>query len=213
MPTSVRLTGDWKKLERQLSSEVFREKISTEMRRATRTNAFMVRREVRLNLRDGNHARNAPLTTFIKGSTRPLIGPGPGAQLFQSIHFRSQSPFRAEIGVLKGDTNANIAIIVHEGATIPVTPAMRGMFAALQDASEGRREPGTLRGRARDLYGRRPKGWKALKPTTVAIRIPARPFIRQVVEREDLNRAVGRNWLAAAAAAIAGTRAQLRTDV
>lgn len=213
MSTSVRLTGDWKKLERQLSNEVFRGKIESEMKRATRTNAFMVRREIRENLRSGSHARNAPLTVFIKKSTKPLIGPGPGAQLFQSIHFRSQSAFRAEIGVLKGDENANIAMIVHEGTTIPVTNAMRGMFAALQSVSEGKREPGSLRGRAQELYARRPQGWKALKPSTTMIRIPARPFLREVIERDDLNNAVARNWLAAAAAAIAGTRAIFRTDV
>jgi len=208
--TTVRLTGDWKKLERQLSNEVFRDRIESEMKRATRTNAAMVKREVREHLRSGSHAKNAPLTIFIKGSSKPLVD---RAQLFKSVHFRSQSAFRAEIGLLRGDTNINIALAVHEGATIPVTNAMRGMFAALQSASEGKREPGSLRGRAKELYARRPQGWKALKPSTTSIRIPARPFLREVIERPELNNAVARNWLAAAAAAIAGTRATFRTDV
>ena len=209
MANSVRLTGDWKKLERQLSSDVFRAKITSEMKRATFINAGIVKREVRLNIRDGGHTPNAVLTRFIKGSSRPLIDQ-PGG-LFQAIAFRSTGPFRAEIGVLKGDPAANIAFIVHQGATIPVTAKMRGMFAALQDASEGRREPGSLTGRARELYARQQKGWKALKPSTVAIRIAPRPFFRQAVENQELNNRVAENWLAAAASAVAGTpRAMLK---
>jgi hypothetical protein len=184
--------------------------VAGEVGRATKVNASIVRREFRLSIRDSGFDRNANLTTFIKGSSGTLRDSG---QLMRSVAFRSISPFRAEVGVLKGDPSANIAIIVHEGATIPVTAKMRGMFAALADASSGQRTPGRLRGRARELFDRRSEGWKPLRPSTTAIRVPARPYMRRVVERPELHRALAKNWLAAAAAAIAGTRASLSTRV
>jgi len=210
MPNRVRLKGEWEKLQRQLSDDGFRTKVTAEMKRATRTNAAIVRREVKESLRGGSYAANAVLTRFIKGSSRPLVDTG---QLFKAIAFRSTSPFRAEIGVLKGHHSANIALIVHEGATIPVTPAMRGMFALLEDVSEGRREPGRLTGRARELYARQEKGWKALRPSTTAIRIPPRRFFLPVIQNAELHRLLAKNWLAAAAAAVTDTRAKFRTRV
>lgn len=212
---SIRLTGDWKALTWIFSVARFDEAVQALLWRATQINALVVRREVRENLKTGKYApsrdKNAALTLMIKKpKTRPLIDSG---QLFQAVTSKVHNWGVAEIGVARVSPTANVAVTVHEGAVVPVTKKMRAMFQALADASDGKRDPSTLTGRAAVLFARRSKGWKPLKKGTTEIRIPARPFIREVVESSKVQRRLYENWLEAASAAVAGVSPKLRTDV
>jgi len=211
---TVRLTGDWRGLRFLLSVSRLDAALQAQILKATTVNAMILRREIRENIRSGKwaagRAKNAPLTAWIKGSTKPLVDTG---QLFQAITSKVVSYGRAEVGVARTARAANTAATVHEGAVVRVTPRMRAMFRALADVSRGKRDPSSLRGRAAALYARRKKGWKPLKDSTTHIRIPARPFIREVVESPAVQRRVYENWLAAASGAVANTTAKIRADV
>ena len=150
---------------------------------------------------------NAPLTIAVKGSSKPGVDKG---ELFKAITYKVLSPYTAEVGVLKGDKTVNIAIAFHEGATIPVTPAMRGLFAALASASQGKAT--NLGPRAQELFGRY-KGWKGLRASTTHIKIPGRPFIRKALEDPANKARVYQNWHQAllAAASMSGKKPYLKT--
>lgn len=202
---TVTLKGDWNALRLLLLPGQFQERVREGVRLATKVNALVVQREVRDNIRKGlyanNRAPNAALTVAIKRSSKPLIDSG---HLFKSVTTVQTDWHTAEVGVLRGDPGANIAEVVHEGRMIPVTQAMRSLFAMLAEASDGSIDPSKLTGRAQELFARMPKGWKALRPSTTHIRIPPRPYLREVVEDQRVNDLCGRNWLTAAARATAG---------
>jgi hypothetical protein len=195
--------GPWAKLAAMLDPGVTNPRISREMGRATRINGLIVRKAIRAELKSGMAPANAPLTVFIKGSSKPGIDHG---EMFKAITSVVINPFMAEIGVKKGDNAGSSALAVHEGATIRVTPKMRAMFGYLADVSAGKRDASRLTGRAAQLYRRRPGGWKALKQSTTHIRIPARPFIAQAMEHPGLRAKIGHNWTAAWAAGLVNKR-------
>lgn len=212
---AIRMTGDWRGLRFALSAARLDEDMQTALTKATTLNAMILRREIRENVKSGKYAPggrvpNAALTAFIKGSTKPLVDTG---QLFQAITSTIFGYGRAEIGVARTSPTANVAAVVHDGAVIRVTGKMRRMFRALADVSSGRKDPSTLRGRAAALYARRRKGWKPLKQSTTVIRIPPRPYIREVMESAAVQRRINENWLAAGAAAVANVAPKLRTDI
>jgi hypothetical protein len=211
---TVRLTGNWRGLRFLLNVARVDEALQKAVRHATGVNAQIIRREIRENIKTGKYAPsrppNAALTMFIKGSSKPLVDTG---HLFQAITSEVIDFGRAEIGVSRMARDAQVAIIVHEGAVVRVTQRMRRMFRALADVSNGKRDASSLRGRAAALYARRRKGWKPLKPSTTHIVIPPRPFIAEVLESPKVQRRVYENWLEAAGAAIAGTRPKLRTGI
>lgn len=205
----VTLTGPWSKLSSMLSPSVASGRIAREMRNATRSNGAIARKAIRKHIQSGLSPANEPLTIMIKGSTKPgVTGRG---ELFKAITSVVIDPYTAEVGVKKGDPEANTAIVVHEGARIKVTPKMRAMFGYLADVSDGGRPASALSGRAAELYRMRPGGWKALKQSTTHIRIPGRPFIEQALDDETLRRKLAHNWLSAWAAGLAGKRFKAAT--
>ena len=221
IPTgSVKLNAAWSHLATIISTAS--PKMMAELERATVVNAAVVQKTVRQVIRAGGYEPNSPLTRFIKGSSKPLIGRD--AQLWKAITTKVLGPFTAEIGVLKGDATANIAIIVHEGTTIKVTPKMRRMFQLLANASRAaagnkrsKASPiapvAALQGRARELWEMRPgRGWKALKTSTTHITLPPRPYIAKVMDDPTLQEVVQKNWLDAAANGLIGASAKLRTS-
>lgn len=215
---TVRLTGPWKEAQylfrtERINEPQFRQSFSV----GVQVTAKVILREIRQNIKRGNYAGsrtpNAPLTRAIKRSSLPLADRG---QLFKAITSKPIDWHSVEIGVVKGDDRANIALIVHEGVQIPVTDKMRRMFQALAEASDGGRSPSTLTGRAAELWARMSGGWKALRASTDVIRIPPRPFIREVIEHPAIERFVAENLLKTTQRAIAGlpvTAAHLKTQV
>jgi hypothetical protein len=213
MPTEIKVTKQWVKLRKILEVSTAKPNVEKALSKATSVNGLFVRREIRTNIRTAKYALdrpgNAPLTSFIKGSTKPLVDRG---ELFKAISSRKLNPTTVEVGVKKGSPHVDIAVVTHEGAIIPVTKKMRGLFARLADVSAGKRSPNTLTGRALELWERRPEqgGWKALKAGTTAIKIPKRPYIKEVVEHYDVRAHVFENWKQAAAAGLADVPPKLK---
>lgn len=199
----VKKTSNWDQLRRILDANHMRGRLEKNMAIAAKANAELAERAIKQNILRGSYAKgrppNARLTREIKRGRRPLVD---SKQLWKSVVAVVQSPTRVEVGVLRSDPRAWIAVVNHEGITIPVTPAMRAMFRALAIASETG-DDSKLSDRAKFLFGRKPDGWKPLKPSTAAIRIPSRPFIREVVEDVEFRELVARNWLRAAALGVA----------
>lgn len=148
-------------------------------------------KEVRNAIKKGSYEKNAELTAAIKGSSSPLRGTAAGG-LFQAITSQVQSWDRVFVGVLRTSQQYNIAAIVHNGAVVPVTDKMRGLFAALARASEGANI--TLGERAAYLFSKYQE-WTGLRSTTTSIVIPARPFFKVAFENENFQRSIIEKWI------------------
>ena len=166
--------------------------LQKEMALATRRAGKLAERKARQIIQEGMLPFNADLTEHIKGSDKPLVDTGTG--IFQAITSSVVSDFEVFVGVLRRDRFYDIAESLHEGVTIKVTDRMRGMFAVLWQASEGRRDPGTLTGRAAELWARRQGGWLPLNAGTTVIKIPPRPFLEATFSSPELKKQVKREW-------------------
>lgn len=197
MPTGVKLSKSWRSLSAALKPGAFTKKLKREVGKATAMNGMLVAREMRTAIKGGVDPANAPLTIDIKGSTKPLVDK---ADLWKAIAGKKLDWRTAFAGLLRGrrgvDGNAiNIGEKLHEGFTMRVTPAMRGLFQALAQASRSG-DPKHLTGRAQELWART-KGkvaWAALKPETVAIVVKGRPWITRTLDRAGLKAKLKKNW-------------------
>lgn len=167
------------------------------MRKASELNGLVAERYMRKVLQAGQYvAPNADLTIILKGSSKPLVDKG---VLFKNITSTVIDDYTVFVGVAKTDSaDYEIAKILHEGAILPVTPAMRGMFMMLYKVSMGEMNPDKLEGRARELYAQRPSTiWLPLRPDTAAIHIPPRPWATFVFSIPEFKKKVTDNWKAA----------------
>jgi hypothetical protein len=167
--------------------------------RATQKIALIAEKQMRATMKKTVAPENAPLTVFIKGSSKPLVDRG---DLWQAITSDVKRWDLAFVGILQTDEAYDIAKTIHQGAVIEVTDKMRWMFLALARASEGSLDPSKLRGRAAELWARRPGGWKPLKPDTKAIVIPPRPWMNAAMKEGDIETKAKELWQAAVEAAI-----------
>lgn len=171
---------------------------------------------VRQRMTTAKFDANAALTIALKGSTKPLVDRG---QLFQSITSQRVDRARYFVGVLKTNNRYNIAAAIHEGASIPVTDKMRGLFFSLWLATK---DPKT---KARDKAGRfratvKMKSKRAeelkriairrkvvifpLKASTTVIRVPRRPFIEQTFRDRAIVEKLRTHWQRAISNAMRG---------
>lgn len=197
--TGCVLTGDWKKLEMALDPAVNKPILEKHVRKATTANGHLAARKIREVMREGKFEPNAPLTVDIKRSRKPLVDRGDlwkavtsslmsWEQVFVGIKYQMPHP-KAGVPAFK------LALTLHDGDTIEVTQAMRGMFAALQAAAEGQIDPANLTGRAAELWERRPTAdWHGLSPTTTHIVIPGRPFLKVALSDPGLHDAIKAQW-------------------
>ncbi|MCH7726058.1 MAG: hypothetical protein IH991_06200, partial [Planctomycetes bacterium] len=155
-------------------------------------NGKLAERAIRRAIQSGGLDANAELTIMIKGSSKPLVDSGVG--LFQAITSKVLDERTVFAGVLRTEAKFNIAIALHEGTEIKVTPAMRGMFFWLWQASIGAIPSSRLEGRASELWERAPGGWAPLKEGTSHIIIPSRPFMKQAFADGALKRKAKENW-------------------
>lgn len=180
-----------RKIEQALDPRRFDKTLKKHLRRASALNGKIAEAMVRDTIQNGPFAPNKPLTTLIKGSEKPLVDKG---DLFQSVTSRvMKDGLTVFVGVLKTAPGFNIAVVVHEGAEIGVTAKMRGLFFILWQASIGATDPSELSGRAADLFERF-QDWKPLSPSTSAIIISARPFIKETFKNKKLRKAAVDNW-------------------
>jgi len=160
--------GEWERWQRLLNPQRFKAALVRELGRAMSANVVLVRTEIVDRIDAGAYAANAPLTILLKGSGLPLVDKG---DLRRSIQGKVISWNEGVVGLLRTGEKANIAAILHEGASIKVTPKMRGWFV-----------------------GQTGKGVKPLNPGTKEIRIPGRPFIKEVIELPAVITAVQLNY-------------------
>lgn len=191
MPPRISLTTKgFGRVERLLNRRGFNTRLQREVTKATKLNAIDVENETRKTIKGGKLAANRPMTVAIKGSSKPLIGAD--SVLFGSItHKIKMRGFAADVGVLRArkvdDTDIrNIAFILHEGATMPVTDKMRKLFAS----------------REREGIS----GWRALKHDTTELIIKPRPFLRVSFRRRALQQRIRRRWREASGRALRGGR-------
>lgn len=190
--TGLKLDRGWKKWEKAISPRRMEAAIRNNMRTATKLNGKLAERTIRQVIRAGKTDRNADLTIMIKSSSKPLVDQGTG--LFQAITSHVIDDQTVFAGVLRTDGDFNIAMALHKGVTINVSPAMRGMFFFLWQASIGAIPESKLEGRAAQLWERSKGGWLPLKPSTSKIVIPGRPFMREAFANTRIRSLAKRNW-------------------
>ena len=142
--------------------------------RAYKRLGLILTARMRRKIRGGVPPANRPMTVALKGSSKPLADSG---RLFKSITWRMEGSGierTLRVGVIKtSDEGANVAEIVHNGATVVVTPKMAMLFSVVSSATMGR--PVSLYGRAEEM-ARRAKGPVYPMRVGTTITIPPRPF-------------------------------------
>jgi len=190
MPKTKITFKGMKKMEAALDSKQFDKIMRRNMRRATQLNGMVAQAAYRRAIQAGVKPANAALTQAIKGDDKPLVGT---SEMFNAITSKVVNDFTSFAGVLRRDDIYNIAVIVHEGATIPVSQKMRNMFYMLWQASIGKIDPSELTGRAKELFEAM-QNWYPLKESTNVIEIPARPWMRNANDDPEMKRLMKRNW-------------------
>lgn len=196
----------WDQLRDAIDPSKYTVREKNMIRVATTQNAMYVAGQIKRSIGKLG-TRNAPLTILLKRSTKTLFDYG---ELLKAITHKVISWKTAFVGVLKqskgrdGKSLTNVVVAIHEGVNITVTPKMRAMFWYLWLVTQGKMKESKLDGRAKQIYerirGRRVI--KPLSPSTTAIRIPSRPFIRKVFESRDVKAFVKSNWSRAVSAAL-----------
>lgn len=198
-----------RELRDALDPASFERVLKTHIRPATVLNGLTATAMIRKNIQNGNYAENAPLTTLIKGSSKPLVDRG---DLFQAVTHMVMNDTDVVSGIMKTDKAYNIAVAIHDGQTVQVTPAMRGMFYVLWLASTGQMPESKLSGRAAELY-RRNQDWKPLRASTTRLVTPARPFVYELFKSNgELKKRVRDNWQKAIQAAFREISAKVNTQ-
>ena len=152
--------ADWKRLENKLGVSS-QQKIERLVSRALKRAGYEYRAEVRRRIKKAEYEENSSLTTLLKGSSLPLVNHG---DLLQSISVSQERWNEVVVGVLRTHEKANVAAILHSGATIRVTKKMRTYFATILKVTP-------------------PKVGRVL-------RIPARPFLTKPLEDSGVKSAI-----------------------
>jgi hypothetical protein len=181
----------------------FRKRLNLNIGKAIQLNAKLLEKAIRQQFQQGLAPKQSALQAWIKGSTKPGVDHG---DLFKSVTSTKIKPMVWFVGVLKTSEDYNIAEIVHHGATIEVTPAMRGMFFMLWLADTGRMSPDKLTGRAAELYQRRKGEWKPLRQGTTRIVIPGRPYVTRALNNPALKKKIAHNFARAAQMTLGGKK-------
>lgn len=192
MKIDLKFDSGWKRFGRAVDPARFKRQLKANIAAANARNGAAGKKLVRQAIKAATFDNNAPLTAFIKGSTKPLVDRG---DLWQAVTMKQPSWDTVFIGILQSDGASNIAELLHEGGTIRVTDKMRAMFLALHLAGEGKLDPSKLTGRAAELWARRPaRGWLPIAEGTSTIKIPPRPFIREPLSNPSFAALVRANW-------------------
>lgn len=192
MPTGFKRDKGWKRLEKAFDPKRFKAVARKHLRVAAGRNGKiaegMVREQIKANA--GGFQKNADLTVALKGSGKnPLVDTA--RSLFQAITSIVVDDTTTFVGVPSRSDFYDVAVAIHDGASIPVSDKMRGMFFMLWRASVG--DDVTLTGRAKDLFAKS-QDWLPLKKSTEAIIIPGRPYMKQAFKNPELHKMARKNW-------------------
>jgi len=178
MKLRLEMTGPWGSA-REIERGALRDAVRRGMARGVAKGAVAVQARIKKNIARGRseHASLHPFTIAQKGSERPLVDHG---DLLNGVSVQFLSELVAFIGVSRGERSngkdlVSIAAVQEFGATIKVTPRMRAFL------------------HAKGLH---------LKPSTKAIVIPPRPYIRpawdegrqdvEAIFRDEIQAEIGR---------------------
>jgi hypothetical protein len=178
----VKLTGDWDKVRKDLRRDVLERRfelfVGAELDRAGAEAVKTIKAFIKT---PGKYRKNSPMTVMIKQATSHLVDT---TQLLQSVQMTTVSKFDRWVGASSKRMSMRelkIALRLHEGMQIKISPRMRRMFEIIHAVWMGKLKRSYLRGRAAVLFARNPRGpWMPFKKKKRAIRIPARPFIERV---------------------------------
>ena len=124
-------------LAKMLDSASFKRRFKVDMLRAQKRVGSRFQDDVRERINDHKYAANSLVTVLGKGSDTPLVA---GGDLFGSVTWNAE-PFRIQLGVasIRLKSGRLLAEVLHNGATIPVTPLMRkALFARLSKSARRR---------------------------------------------------------------------------
>lgn len=218
----IELIGDWSKFIKAMSVDKLEQRLDRQLLVANKRIGRQFVGNAKRRIRAGRYAPNSPITTIIKGSSKPLVDRG---DLIQSITFKA-SPRLLLVGIIRaksGDEKVNIGRTLHEGATIDVgkNPKQRAaVWAKVREAVSAtrllaltgkRRELVVSATRAISLRGRKGtpmtdrqrRAWFARQPKTAGRtgksiwRIPARPFITDPLSEPVFIEFVKKTWISA----------------
>lgn len=135
--------GDWDDWLRRTDGGAFEKRLGVETGKALdRLGVFAVGL-IRRSIRSGDYAANAALTIALKGSSKPLVDQG---TLIKSVTYDRQVENGQNVLYVGAHRMArwkgqeyNLVRILHDGATIRVTPAMLAAVFAKLRAKRGRR--------------------------------------------------------------------------
>ncbi len=188
----------WGKMKTLLNPAEFTPTLEKNLEKATKLNGMLVRREIRDRVKASVYSPNAKLTIIIKGSSKALVG---NADLFNAITDVPIDFKTVFVGVKKaakgkhGEDLANLAAVLHEGISIPVTEKMRNLFFKLYQVSHGKISPAQLTGRAKEIWEDSHEGiFYPLKAETQHIVIPPRHYFKAVFEDAKVLAQVKKNW-------------------
>lgn len=177
----------------------FRAALKLQYNRAALVIGRSVAAMMRRTIRGGVAPPNAPMTTDMKGSSKPLVD---RFQLGKAITHKVSGPYNniVAVGVMRTHAKANVALIVSEGTTITVTKRMALLFKILNAASRGRPVKVTS-ARGQELLAMSKHEIPALNEGTI-LTIPPRPFADITAKNPALKELVVKQYKAAIARAI-----------
>lgn len=197
--TGLKLKG-FKELADIFRPGKFERRMKEEVGKATLKNALLAERAIKKGINSGKGLKpNSPFTVDLKGSSRPLVASG---ELLKSITGRRESWDEAVVGVLQsrmvkdkqGKTKdiLQLAVILHNGAQVPVSEKMRRYFFRMAQLYE---------------RGEIKQPWFPLSSRTKVIVIPKRPFLKFATFKR-MHRKYVANWAEAMERAMLGTLAK-----
>lgn len=193
--TEIKVTLKWFPIAKNLQNPArARALLKEEFERAGEVVGMTLERNMRRVIQAGRFQPNAPMTVALKGSSKPLIGPGE-PRLWKAITHKVQAtPNGASIhvGVMRTHREANIARIVTEGRVVTVTRRMEIMFRVLRSIQLG--YGGALTSeRARQLFNES-KGQFPVLQEGSTFAIPARNFGLVVLRDPETKRVAEREF-------------------
>jgi hypothetical protein len=177
----IQFSGDYKDFKKFIDKKKgFPKELEHFVKKATIKNSLIMVARIRQGMRGRKFEKNAKVTNLIKGNKSPTIDE---SHLHNAIAREMIDSFTAKVGVLDGQM-ARIAKVIHEGATLKITPKMRAaIFGQLRERGNlGKLDP-----------NHKSDGFMRIKP---------RPFLSTVFESPTVRKELNQNWQDAVEAAL-----------
>jgi hypothetical protein len=218
----VKLSAEWRAVLDTLDPGTFAARLAKGTSIAGERIGRQFQRNARSRIRGKAYGENSPVTVILKGSSTPLVDKG---DLFQAVTFEVIDPYNVRLGVMRravGDQAINVALILHEGATIDTRkhPKVRAkVFAMLRDrmgaerlAALNPRSRASVRKAAavlglsqkRAMHARQGRGTAPGGTGSPIWIIPARPFIATPIQDPEFRKFIVVQYAQAVRAAIGG---------